>query len=274
MKCTISNNHLINLITLLLFFVALGCQNNASSTEITEEPQIEEKDTLFQNTSQLLVVLTDNWDTNGCMIYLCEKDSGKWIVNNNVLNGVTGRSGLAWGIGLHDSLQLDTIDVYKPKQEGDMKSPAGIFNLGTFYGYADSLPFPSSLNYIAIKSSFQGIDDPASEFYNQIIDTDNLEGNPEDYYNSYEVIKRNDNLYKWFFQIKHNPDNIPYKGSLIFFHIWKNPLHGTAGCIATSEENIFSIIKWLDAGKNPEIIILPKNVYSVCQQNDAFPQLF
>jgi len=273
MKYTILNKYNAYVFVLLVLAV-LGCKNNPDTMEVTEEPQIEEKDTFFQSTSQLLVAITDNWDTLSCKIYLCEKDSGKWLINDTILDGVTGKKGLAWGIGIHDSLTLDTIDAYTQKMEGDMKSPAGIFNIGTCYGYADSLPFSSSLTYVAIKPSFHGVDDPSSEFYNQIIDTENLQGSSEDYYNSFEVIKRKDNLYKWFFQIKHNPDNTPSKGSLIFFHVWRDASHGTAGCIATSEENILSVLQWLNSDKSPKIIILPKNVYIDFQQKYDCPQIF
>lgn len=261
-----------------LFFLGLsilwqGCKNaDQMSKETTDNTYLKE-DTISPKGEQLIVVLTENWDTNHCEIYLCEKKNDIWSVSFPAIRGVTGKSGLAWGIGLHNNLDLDTIDAYKAKAEGDMKSPAGIFNIGPFYGYADSLPFLSSLKYIKSLETFHGVDDPDSKYYNQIIDTEQLKGNPEEFYSSYEIIRRKDNMYKWFFRIQHNPENFPLKGSLIFFHIWRNESSGTAGCIASSEEAMLKILKWLNPEYHPKIIILPKHVYQICQKSGEFPEI-
>ncbi len=262
----------ITQITVLFFIITIiGCKRNVENIE--EAPNNININSLFKDTDQLIVVLTENWDINRCEIYLCDKVEQGWSVSETMIKGVTGKKGIAWGIGLHDSLSLDTIYSYKSKIEGDNKSPAGIFSIGKCYGYADSLPFQSNLEYTKTTENLQGVDDPESEFYNQIINIDTLAGGPKDYYNSFEVIKRNDDLYKWFFEIEHNPLNIPSKGSLIFFHIWKNESSGTAGCIATSEENILRILEWLDRNKNPKIMIVPKSVYFVCQGSDGYPDI-
>ena len=264
----------ISTIAIILLSIIYGCKNNTSNMKTSVKVQVKTSDTLFQNNGQLMVVLTENWETNNCRIYLCEKEGDRWLVNKNIMEGVTGKKGLAWGIGLYQDLSLDTLEVYQKKAEGDNKSPAGIFKTGPCYGYADSLPFISSLEYFHIQPTFQGVDDPSSTFYNQIIDIRDLEKSPENYYNSHEEIKRKDNLYKWFFRIGHNSENIPSAGSLIFFHIWRNNTKGTAGCIATSEENILNVLMWLDTGKNPLIVILPKNVYEFCQKTYGFPLIF
>ena len=63
------------------------------------------------------------------------------------------------------------------------------------------------------------------------------------------------------------------KGSLIFFHIWRNPNKGTAGCTAVSGKNILKILKWIDVSKNPIILQLPKTVYNRLRSDFKLPKI-
>ena len=61
--------------------------------------------------------------------------------------------------------------------------------------------------------------------------------------------------YNYGFVINYNTANrIPGKGSAIFFHVWSGPGQGTAGCTATAQNNVISILNWLNPSKNPVII--------------------
>ena len=46
---------------------------------------------------------------------------------------------------------------------------------------------------------------------------------------------------------------IPGKGSAIFLHVWLNPDHPTAGCVALDRGNVLRILNWLDPKKAPRI---------------------
>ena len=54
-----------------------------------------------------------------------------------------GKNGLAWGKGIADNLDQRDGPV---KHEGDGKAPAGIFKLGTAFGY-DSTAAPNCLTW-------------------------------------------------------------------------------------------------------------------------------
>jgi L,D-peptidoglycan transpeptidase YkuD (ErfK/YbiS/YcfS/YnhG family) len=60
--------------------------------------------------------------------------------------------------------------------------------------------------------------------------------------------------YDYGFVINYNESRTPGKGSAIFFHVGTNY---TAGCTATSKEQVVSILKWLNPEKNPVIIQSP-----------------
>ena len=73
---------------------------------------------------------------------------------------------------------------------------------------------------------------------------------------SYEMMKREDNLYKYGIVIDYNTDPvIKGNGSAIFLHIWKSEGIPTAGCVAVSEEDIIKILGWLDPAASPLMIM-------------------
>ncbi|MFZ3156649.1 MAG: L,D-transpeptidase family protein, partial [Smithella sp.] len=72
---------------------------------------------------------------------------------------------------------------------------------------------------------------------------------------SYEIMKRDDNLYKYGIVIEYNTGPIiKGNGSAIFLHIWKGAGTTSAGCVAVSEEDIIKILGWLDPAASPLII--------------------
>ncbi len=159
------------------------------------------------------------------------------------------------------------IDNHGRKQEGDLKSPVGVFRLGKWMGYAPRLPVDNDFEYEQITDTTEGIDDPASVYYNQIIDAATVKGD----WHSFEKMKRIDGLYKWLIVIEYNPENQPGAGSMIFLHIWRNQNSGTAGCTAIAEQNMIELFKWLDKKKDPVMVQLPLPVYEVYQISGELP---
>ena len=132
------------------------------------------------------------------------------------------------------------------KKEGDIKSPMGIYTIGTAFGRQ---PNPGTkMPYIQTTPNDYWVDDSNSPLYNTL-----QEAPVNGRWNSAETMYIK--YYDYGFVINYNTtERTPYKGSAIFFHIWIGSSIGTTGCTATSEENLLTILKWLDPSKNPLII--------------------
>lgn len=214
----------------------------------------------WQQIRQMILVVADNWNQTQARLFLCAGTKGKWQVLNSY-PAVCGKNGMAWGIGLYPADTLSTLPQ-PVKKEGDGKSPAGIFRFGTCMGYEPRLAVNSKWPYQPLNAAMQGVDDPNSRYYNQIIDTAKLLPAITIDWQSHEKMRRSDDLYKWLLVIEHNPRNLPGYGSLIFMHIWENQTKGTAGCTALAESNLLEILEWLDPDHNPVLVQLPRTIYN------------
>jgi D-alanyl-D-alanine dipeptidase len=72
---------------------------------------------------------------------------------------------------------------------------------------------------------------------------------------------RNDLLYKWGLVVDHNARAIPGGGSCIFLHIWKDSSTATAGCTAMREQDLVTLLRWLDPKRRPVLIQMPRTEY-------------
>lgn len=133
------------------------------------------------------------------------------------------------------------------KKEGDKSTPAGTYRLTRAFGYK---PFAASkLNYIQLTENHYWVDDPSSITYNQMVDK-----KPKA--NSYEIMKRSDDLYKWGIVVEYNTKPVVSgKGSAIFIHVWRGPEQATAGCVAMAENDIIRLLDWLDLQHSPVILL-------------------
>ncbi|MEH7469011.1 SH3 domain-containing protein [Priestia megaterium] len=179
------------------------------------------------NAHQVILVTADNYDTKSAKIQTFEKVDGKW---KQVLtaNGVLGQKGFALS-----------------KKEGDMESPTGKYTIGTAFGrYANP---GTKLPYRKITANDVWVDDSKSSLYNT------WQQKPA---NGRWTSAENMDIpaYDYGFVINYNESRTPGKGSAIFFHVGTNY---TAGCTATSKEQVVSILKWLNPEKNPVIIQSP-----------------
>lgn len=212
----------------------------------------------FKQSKQLIIVLTNDWTNPKAQVFLFENNNNKWTLLESNIPAILGENGLGLGLGLHDNNWFQNKNIFK--KEGDKKAPAGVFTLGKIYGYENKLPFKTNLPYEKASDTLIGVDDIQSKYYNQIIDTVNFPNKPYPW-NSYELMKRDDNLYKWLIVINHNEKSTPGEGSLIFFHIWRHENAPTVGCTAVSEKNILKVLNFIDNSKNPLLIQLPLNEY-------------
>ncbi|MDD2715120.1 MAG: hypothetical protein PHW04_04395 [Candidatus Wallbacteria bacterium] len=202
---------------------------------------------------QVILVLSRDWSEIHGRMFLFDKGS-HWTEYRGDIPVTLGRSGLGWGLGLHPA------NLPGPeKREGDGRAPAGIFSIGDCMGYAPAPPFQTAYKYVHTLPSILGIDDPESQYYNQIIDTAGLPQGVT--WKSFETMRRDDILYKWLFVVNHNPLRIPQMGSLIFIHIWRGSDKSTSGCTAMCEYDMLDLMRWLDRSRSPLLVQMPVEAY-------------
>ncbi|EJM33935.1 hypothetical protein PMI26_05989 [Pseudomonas sp. GM33] len=175
---------------------------------------------------------------------------------------VLGKNGMGWGKGL-----LDSGPPEGPvKQEGDGKAPAGMFKLGTAFGYAPSAD--TRLPYLSLTPSIECVDDSQSTRYNELVDGAVVEKD----WSSSERMRRPDELYRQGIVIQHNTPASPAAGSCIFFHIWRGPTAPTRGCTAMDPADIARLLDWLDPGKSPVLVQLPQAQYEQLRERWKLPE--
>ena len=135
------------------------------------------------------------------------------------------------------------------KQEGDKKTPAGLFSFTLAFGIKSN---PGSiLSYHKITKYDYWVDDITSPFYNTLVNSQEKPGD----YNSEHLIDHNPS-YNYALNINYNPDCTPGLGSAVFLHCY-NGLGSTTGCIALPEATMKTLLKEVDS--STMILIVPSS---------------
>ena len=171
------------------------------------------------------------------------------------------------GSGIHDS---SNIFNYPIKKEGDGRSPAGIFNLSLVFGYETEDQMANlKMPYLQITDMAECIDDVNSEYYNQIVQRDEIENVD---WESSEKMKSYDVYYQLGVVVDHNCDPIKKEdGSCIFLHNWLNPNETMAGCTAMDPIQMKEIVDWLNIDRQPILIQLTKQSYNALVEEWELP---
>jgi len=212
----------------------------------------------FLNASeQLIVVIADNFNTPTAQLKCFQKQDARYVQTGETIAVNLGRNGLGWGIGEQkiDHSQEDPI-----KHEGDGKAPAGIFTLGSVFGYADAQE--SKMPYLQASADLICIDDSRSKYYNQLIKI-----RSDIAINSFEWMLRQDRLYEIGLNIHHNTQAIAYRGSCIFLHVEKAPGSATSGCTSMAYDHLEALLSWLDPHAEPLLIQIPSSYCSKIEQH-------
>ena len=213
-------------------------------------------------TRQLVVVLTPNWDAPQGRLARFERNAGgAWRPVGSSFPVMVGRSGSAWGLGVHA-----TPSDGPQKAEGDGRAPAGVFAIGTAFGYGASTA--TRLPYAPMQRDHWCIDVPGSPHYNRIVDTREvgakaIEGSTEPMRR--DLHKDGDSRYRLGFVIEHNAGGVDRAGSCIFAHLWQGPEVPTAGCTAMAGADMATLLGWLDPTKTPRFVLLPVQAYARLQ---------
>jgi D-alanyl-D-alanine dipeptidase len=212
--------------------------------------QQEDLHTKFKS-SQLIVVTSASWNKIEGEMNVYEYHSGVWKLVLKDIPIVTGRSGMAWGKGLHST----ELNKGRLKKEGDGNSPAGIFYLSGLFGYKD---ISSKMNSMKVDLQTFCVDDSKSVYYNQIVKTDTVKKD----WTSAETMRMKSDVYKYGIFVDYNvKPAVPNMGSCIFMHIWSGSSSPTAGCTAMKEADILKLIDFLDRKKNPVLVQVPRAEY-------------
>lgn len=223
----------------------------------------------WSGAEQLIVVVTDDWAAPEGELRRYERVGGgaTWHEVGEPAPVMVGRTGSAWGIGLHPAQS-----VGPQKREGDGRAPAGVFALGIAFGYANSAT--TALPYRGTSRSDYCIDVPASPLYNRIVDA--REVGESAVAGSTEPMRRDlhangDQRYRLGFVIEHNPEAHAGAGSCIFAHLWKAPGEPTAGCTAMADGVMEQLLGWLDPRRAPVFVLLPQSEYQRLRSSWTLP---
>ena len=220
--------------------------------------------------SQRIVVLADNETTYKAAMYAFERSAGGWskVFSHPV---TLGKNGLAWGRGLHDAADLPK--GAKMKQEGDGKSPMGLFALTQGWGYLAPASVATKLPYTTATDKLICVDDVGSSYYNQVIDWQ-AEGLTAGSLPSHEKMLLSSVVYKYTVFVAHNAPNAqPGAGSCIFLHVWGAADAPTIGCTAMAQPHIEELLGWLLPSKNPVLVQLPRAEYEALAATWALPRI-
>jgi len=202
--------------------------------------------------SQLVTVRGHGWNDRAAELQRWERREREWVRVGKPIAVVLGGHGLGWGAGL----VTPSVEAGEPrKREGDLRSPAGLFRLGTVTGYAPTAPPSATLPYrVASDDKLRCVDDAKAPEYNQLADAP---ASGSTTWHSDEKMHRTDGLYELTIFVEHNADRKAGHGSCIFLHIWRSAGAGTAGCTAMPRADLFTLVSWLKADAHPLLLQAP-----------------
>lgn len=228
----------------------------------------------WDQSRQAVVVSTAGWDEDhGMLRRFVRDDVGGWQPVGEARPVMIGRNGSGWGFGLNPAPDAAIAAGDPIKTEGDGRAPAGVFAIGTAFGYAASAA--TALPYQAMDAGDWCIDVPDSPLYNRIVDSAEVGAAAVE--GSTEPMRRDlhadgDQRYRLGFVVEHNPRALPNAGSCIFAHLWKAPGTPTAGCTAMADDTMDELLDWLDPEAHPVFVLLPDDEYRLLHAAWRLPE--
>jgi D-alanyl-D-alanine dipeptidase len=206
---------------------------------------------VLSNAQQLIVVTARTWNESAARMSWWQRASdSQWQPVLREIPAVIGKSGLAWG---HEFAKLappwrrpsDPI-----KKEGDGRTPAGIHRLGMSFGFETP---PGQRDFLTLTPQTVCVDDPQSRSYNLVVSSKDVQRD----WQSAELMRKIE-VYKLGLIVDYRSSAAHRAGSCIFIHIWKEPTHGTAGCLAAAEDIVTRLQGWVIDRTKAAIVFLPE----------------
>lgn len=229
----------------------------------------------LSSSTQLIVVTTPGWDSVDGHMQRYERASVRdvWQPAGDAFAIVVGKHGLGWGAGV--TPVAPPASTGPIKKEGDGKSPAGVFQLGTAFGDASAALDGTKLKYLELTPSIECVDDVSSTHYNRLVDRAKVAS--VDWHSS-EHMRDTGEAYRLGIVVDHNGIAGPAAkppvrggGSCIFLHLWQGPGHGTAGCTAMAPANMEALLRWLDPARKPLLVQLTADEYVRAKKSLKLP---
>lgn len=213
---------------------------------------------LGNSVRQVIVAQAAGWNSNTATLQAYQRESARspWQpVFPQPVPVLLGRAGLAWGRGVFNPPN----NGVPPKVENDWRAPAGVFQLGSLFGYASQPPGGTRWPYTQVGPWDAYVDDSNNPYYNQHVRVDPSRIPP---WFEKQKMRLGDAAYKWMLEIRHNQKPAaPGYGSAIFFHVRRGPTKPSAGCTTMAVENLERLIRWLDPQASPHYVLLPRAEY-------------
>lgn len=217
----------------------------------------------LHDAAQLLLVTSPSWDSpRGELVRLSRPGPGRRFVRvGPPLPVWLGRHGLAWR---SDAGAPEPPLPGPRKREGDGRSPAGILPIGEMWGYAPAPPPGVRLTYHQAGPHDRCVDDPQAREYGQLAVAPPSGAPP---WRSAEELRLPTEHYRYLAVLRYNMDRpLPGAGSCIFLHVAPAPEGPTAGCTALREEELLTVLRWLDPAKQPMLVQVPAEVLRKIQK--------
>jgi hypothetical protein len=270
----ITQNRYMKSVLFLLFLLTV----TNSSSIVRAQGKKADLGTFAQST-QMIVVTVPDWNTIDGQLQRFERASthDAWQSAGEPIAVVVGKNGMGWGFGVITVNDPRIRTASDPvKKEGDNKSPAGVFDLGTAFGDAEQPLQGSKLPYLSLTASVECVDDVSSRYYNRVVDRTAV--NPD--WNSSEHMRNVGDPYRWGIVVDNNSTvatnadhPVPGGGSCVFLHIWRGSGRPTAGCTAMAQPNLESLLLWLDPARHPLLVQMPEQKYELLARRWKLPAL-
>lgn len=219
--------------------------------------------TLLGSARQLVLVVTPDWDSVAGELRRFERPNaaGPWHAIAAPTSIVVGKRGTAW------DPMVETLVPGPVKAEGDGRSPAGVFSLGTAFGFAPDASW-LKLPYLPVTEGIECVDDSSSSVYNQIVNRRAV-SSPD--WTSSERMREVGEAYRWGVVINYNTPAVANRGSCIFLHIGGEGGQGTVGCTAMAPTDLRGVMAWLDPAAAPVLVQLPRAAYDGLKREWGLP---
>lgn len=196
--------------------------------------------------TRLMVVTVDSMDANKAELrtFVRKNPADRWTKAGEPQAAVVGANGIGWG---HTYLAFRRGSE-PVKEEGDERTPAGIYRIGAMFGFAkDKRP-----NYVQLTPGRQFcVEDTSSPYYGQIIPQSSVSKN------TLGQKMASEQQFRRGLFIDYPPRPAFKAGSCIFVQVWRGEGIATSAHVGLPEESILRLQDWA-AGHFMAIAIMQK----------------